>query len=495
MISDETISSFVSLTCATPDEARQYLEMTGGEVEQAVNLFLEMGAASPPLQPAQPPAGPSSDVGMQDVVGGGGGGVGSSSAVLDADVAAEVAAVAAAAGIDAGPLLPDSHMADIPEEDVRAPMPAYQDQIINPDLERRRVQEAIAADSAAMERRMVFDRPMDIAGAGAGAETTATPATINQSGGGAAPTPAAEAGGLPGPGGQAINQLFAPPAFNDPLPYLQVIEKAKAESKYILVNIQQAEVFASHQLNRDVWSDDTIKDIVQGTFIFWQRDDKSAEGTQFCSYYQCGHVLPHICIVDPRTRRCLKGWEGKKWVESHVAAEYLLTFLEDNSMQRTPVASPGASPTMEPHTDPAGTGGSGNMELCGLEAAAPAAAAPAVAAPAAAGAAAAAAAVPEEPVAAMPEEPAEDTQHLKVSFRMPSGARVPRRFLADDRVEQMFLVASAASGLPPGRIDLSTQFPTRSLRDVEGGLQALLKDVQVQGNMVLVSVRQPAAAA
>jgi len=54
------------------------------------------------------------------------------------------------------------------EEEVRAPIAAFSDQIINPENERRRMQDSIAADAAAMNKRMSFDRPVDVAGAGAG---------------------------------------------------------------------------------------------------------------------------------------------------------------------------------------------------------------------------------------------------------------------------------------------------------------------------------------
>mmetsp|Transcript_127435 Transcript_127435/g.354756 ORF Transcript_127435/g.354756 Transcript_127435/m.354756 type:complete len:450 (-) Transcript_127435:204-1553(-) len=447
MITDEAVAEFISLTSASTDEARGYLEMAGGELQAAVNLFLEMGGpvglASPAMGAVPAPPRPN--------------GAGQAhQPVVDADVAAEVAAAAAAAGIDPASMtgLPDAHMADVDAEGVRAPMPAYEDQIINPDYERRRMEEAMSADSAAMNRRMSFDRPPDLAGAGAGDEGTVADGE-----------------------GQVINQLFAPPSYNEADAYYAVIEKAKSEGKWVLVNIQQAEVFASHTLNRDVWSDDTIRDVVQGSFLFWQRDDKSTEGDQFCQYYQCGHQLPHICIIDPRTGRRVKAWDGRKWIESHAAAEYLFGFLDEFSMSRSPPAmSPAGSPALQPQAEPV-AGGSGDLQLTGFDATmetADEALEPAA---------------PQEPVAAMPEEPADSAEHLKVSFRLPSGQRVTRRFLPTDPLEQMFAVASALTEQPPSRVDLSTQFPKRSLRDVPGGLQVLMKDAEVAGNMVLVNVR------
>ncbi|CAK9064356.1 unnamed protein product [Durusdinium trenchii] len=432
MIADESVAEFISLAGTSDEEARGYLEMAGGNLQQAIGLFFEMGgSASSPALPAQRPSSPVD---------------------YNEDVAAEVRAAAVAAGIDAGPL----GMQDEVMEEVRAPMPSYQDQIIDPEHEQRRMEEAMAADSAAMYQRMSFDRGHDPAGAAAGEQQD------EQMGEGNA--------------GKAINRLFAPPEYNEGASYYQTIEKAKAEGKWVLVNIQQAEVFASHTLNRDVWSDDTVKDVILGSFLFWQRDDKSTEGDQFCHYHQCGHQLPHICIIDPRTGRRVKNWDGRKWVESHAAAEYLLGFLDQFSMSRSPPPqSPVASPTHKPQAlpdpssielqgldEPMEVEGSNTREEQQVE---------------------------SDPLPVMPEEPAEDVEHLKVSIRLPSGQRITKRFRPDDPLEQMFVVAAALAEKPARLVDLSTQFPKRSLRDIEGGLTVPMKDAQVAGNMIMVNVR------
>jgi hypothetical protein len=38
----------------------------------------------------------------------------------------------------------------------------------------------------------------------------------------------------------------------------------------VLVNLQDYSVFASHTLDRDVWSSDIVKDIIRNNFIFVQ---------------------------------------------------------------------------------------------------------------------------------------------------------------------------------------------------------------------------------
>ena len=37
-----------------------------------------------------------------------------------------------------------------------------------------------------------------------------------------------------------------------------------------LVNLQSDKEFASHQLNRDTWSDSALRSVLQASFIFWQ---------------------------------------------------------------------------------------------------------------------------------------------------------------------------------------------------------------------------------
>merc|ERR1712232_928496 len=96
---------------------------------------------------------------------------------------------------------------------------------------------------------------------------------------------------------------------------------------------------------------------------------------------------------------------------------------------------------------------------------------------------------PRIPISAMPEEPEEATEHVKVCFKLPSGTQLKKRFRPDDPLEHMFAVASASTEQPQCSIELATQFPKRSLRDIDGGLQALVRDAGVAGNVVLVNVR------
>eukprot|EP00929_Paragymnodinium_shiwhaense_P113721 TRINITY_DN82015_c0_g1_i1.p1 TRINITY_DN82015_c0_g1~~TRINITY_DN82015_c0_g1_i1.p1 ORF type:complete len:511 (-),score=152.93 TRINITY_DN82015_c0_g1_i1:80-1612(-) len=501
MSSDEAVAEFVAFTGASPEDARNYLEMACQNLQQAINLFMEMGGGggggvpSPGMRAAQAPA-----RGVPEIAGSGG----ALAAGGDADVAAEVAAVAAAAGIDA---------AD--EDAVRAPIAAFDDQIIDDSQRGSRNQKnameaAIAADARDMKRRMSFDRDAEEAG---GEWTCTHCGNVNVAGrqacfrcGHPRDSPADSSGGKQE---KAINKLFAPPAYNQAAPFVDVMRLANEQRKWLLVNIQCSEQFVSHSLNRDVWRDETISELIDGSFVFWQRDNKATEGETFVNTYKVTGPLPCICIIDPRTGRSVKTWDGAKWKSPDRAAELMFGFLDQHSLDAAPKA-----PSGPPSSAAAAVGASLNTPAVSSRAPAPQAAqqaAQAASTSAAATSAPSAAAAPSKPAdegrslvdapvsaaaakesdvaaapEAMPEEPGADVEHLKVSFRMPSGQRVTRRFLPGDAVRQMFVVASALSGQALDAIDLSMQFPKRSLRDVDGTLTAKLKDVGVAGNMLLV---------
>jgi hypothetical protein len=99
--------------------------------------------------------------------------------------------------------------------------------------------------------------------------------------------------------------------------------KAKSceRNQWLLVNIQDVTEFACQVLNRDVWRNQTVKDIVQSNFVFWQVFEvylfqfdechflqsyiDTGEGKRVCAYYNIQH-FPYVAILDPRTGEMLK---------------------------------------------------------------------------------------------------------------------------------------------------------------------------------------------
>lgn len=52
--------------------------------------------------------------------------------------------------------------------------------------------------------------------------------------------------------------------------FVVVMQTAKMQKKCLLVNIQSDSEFDCHKLNRDVWKDETVENIIECKCIFWQ---------------------------------------------------------------------------------------------------------------------------------------------------------------------------------------------------------------------------------
>lgn len=108
-------------------------------------------------------------------------------------------------------------------------------------------------------------------------------------------------------------------------PFQEARGLAKAAQKWLLVNVQDFDNFASHRLNRDIWAHDTIHCLVDSGFLFWQRDKSTPEGQQFLSRYHIQpDALPVIAIIDPRT-----GGKVREWMAATMKAMDLSTILAD----------------------------------------------------------------------------------------------------------------------------------------------------------------------
>lgn len=83
--------------------------------------------------------------------------------------------------------------------------------------------------------------------------------------------------------------------------------QGRREQKWILINIQDNSEFQCQVLNRDFWSKPEIKRAVKESFIFLQYHVDSPLGEMFCNFY---HVdkYPYICILDPMTGERVRQW-------------------------------------------------------------------------------------------------------------------------------------------------------------------------------------------
>jgi len=122
-----------------------------------------------------------------------------------------------------------------------------------------------------------------------------------------------------------LAKLFEPPLeiiFNGTFQEARTL--AKEESKFLIVNIQKTDEFDCHRMNRDVWKDDTVRNVIMSCCIFWQQDNWSSEAKIYIERYAVSNY-PHIGIIDPRTSRLL--WQRNDFI----SAEDLIVQVSDTS--------------------------------------------------------------------------------------------------------------------------------------------------------------------
>ncbi|CAO3685233.1 unnamed protein product [Umbelopsis ramanniana] len=109
---------------------------------------------------------------------------------------------------------------------------------------------------------------------------------------------------------------------------------AKENKKWLLVNIQDPTEFSCQVMNRDLWSEQAVKDVIKESFVFLQYGHESAEGKRYLTFYSIDNY-PHVAIIDARTGERVKSWNTQM-----SASDFLMNvteFLESKqSNQKTP---------------------------------------------------------------------------------------------------------------------------------------------------------------
>jgi len=127
-------------------------------------------------------------------------------------------------------------------------------------------------------------------------------------------------------------------------PWDNAREEGREQKKWLLVNIQNGNVFDCQALNRDLWKDPSIVETVRENFLFLQYDQADVRAEQYLNYYFQDHenydLYPHIAIVDPRTGEQVKVWsrETPKPPEFLMQLHEFLDRYSLNNNARNPVA-------------------------------------------------------------------------------------------------------------------------------------------------------------
>lgn len=288
---DELVSQFLMFTGSEDTEkAMSYLEMSAGDLERAVSLFMDHTQA------------------------GGGAGGGGGPGGLGADEVRAPDATQTMRLMDDGPgmMAANPYMmmnAAIEEQLQRS---AFAD-ITSTVAVRDAINAAAAADEEAKN-----DSDMD----------------EDEDDDSDAPRPAT--------GAARLADMFAPP---EHLIYKEggfdgARTMAKDSKRWLLVNIQKDSEFSCHALNRDVWRDELVENLIREGFIFWQTMDVTTEGQVYSQRYHV-HDYPHIAIIDPRTRRLLwkkEGWTQQNPMTAELFAETAMDFCSRHSFDKPPQA-------------------------------------------------------------------------------------------------------------------------------------------------------------
>lgn len=80
----------------------------------------------------------------------------------------------------------------------------------------------------------------------------------------------------------------------------RLLQAGREQNRWILVNLQDPGEFACQTLNRDCWSDETLKELIKTSFLFWQNYVENPDGRRIVAYYTL-KSFPAVFIVDPRT--------------------------------------------------------------------------------------------------------------------------------------------------------------------------------------------------
>lgn len=265
----------------------------------------------------------------------------------------------------------------------------------------------------------------------------------------------------------------------------EVLHVAERDHKWVMVNIQQNTEFASHQLNRDTWQDAQVRKVLAKSFLFWQTLADDPQGRAFVALYQPPQ-LPVIAIVDPRTRQEMAQWTG--YIDPKRLNLLMLDFLEDNDILST-------APTRSKHNrEDEAVGPQKKLKkvmdmtdeeqlALALEASISSSVAlekprnePALA-PVDASASSSSAPLYNEP------EPDIGANITQVQLRLPGGKKVTRRFTLDHRVDELYRFVSSLLENSKEFL-LVTSYPKKQLLD----RSLTLQEAKLQNSSLIVEL-------
>ncbi|CAM9179295.1 unnamed protein product [Ascophyllum nodosum] len=142
-------------------------------------------------------------------------------------------------------------------------------------------------------------------------------------------------------------------------------QAAKLQKKCLLVNVQSDGEFDCHRLNRDVWKDETVENIIECKCIFWQQPSISEEAKTYCRRYNVAG-FPHIALIDPRTG--LKVWSFQGFLEPPEFIEKVTDIVDKMGLEEGAPARLPPPPPPPPQLPPSAGGSEDQMVAAAIAA-------------------------------------------------------------------------------------------------------------------------------
>lgn len=107
-------------------------------------------------------------------------------------------------------------------------------------------------------------------------------------------------------------------------------------------------------MNQESWPDDTVRAVLENSYVFWQRGVKSPAGQNFLTLYNVcddadakSSLFPALFFVDPRTGAAVKSITGRGLIDASDLVSILFEFTEAHPISSWDDASAGlpAPPT------------------------------------------------------------------------------------------------------------------------------------------------------
>lgn len=129
-----------------------------------------------------------------------------------------------------------------------------------------------------------------------------------------------------------LPSIFKPPT---EIIWKGTFEDAKREAtssyKYILLTFHRPNEFSCQRTIRDIWRDPLIMEFLKDNLLFHFVDESEGDSSGYLQFYGI-ESLPHWSLIDPRTGRRVRQWNGRATITSSEVLQEIAEFIFENPL-------------------------------------------------------------------------------------------------------------------------------------------------------------------